>query len=680
MANRELNVVLGIKLNEFEKGLRNAEKSLDRFAKKAQALGKSLTQNLTLPIVAVGGSAVAAFTNLERMEKGLAAVMGSSEAAQIELRKLNEVAKLPGLGFEQAVQGSIRLQAVGLSADEARETLSAFGAAIAATGGTAQNLESVQYQLTQMISKNRILQEDFGIIQENVPLVGKAIEAAFGTRNVEQIRASGVSAQEFNRRIVEALKNLPETQNAVGGLGNAFENFTDSLKLSLAEFGRAINDSLHLEQVLDLLGRGIQKVVDYFRELSPQTQRIIVITAALVAGIGPAIFIMGKLALVIKSVASALAFLVSPIGITIAAIGAIVAAVVILYNKFEGVRKVVNGVIDIFVEFIKVMTEGAQAFFRGFKNLSEGNFKAAAKDFGEALRKSNPITAAITEGKRLGAAFMGGYEDETNRLSGVFSKLSASVGGGAAAIPSGGGGAGDVPTGGGGDGKRTAIVTNPLLNKATLQVIQQNGRALSDVNLVLEHQGTTLERVNEIHAARLEQQQKELNYQTKSMLLMEGLNGIANVLTDTLGALFEKGTNAMKTLINGLKQLVVQLIKTIAKAAILAALLSLIPAGSAVGGLVQQMGFASGKGSFLKNFTGGILGMANGGLVTGPTLSWVGEGRGTSMSNPEVVAPLDKLKSMLDGVMGGGDFVASTRLAGSDLLLVVERAQRDRGR
>ena len=161
---------------------------------------------------------------------------------------------------------------------------------------------------------------------------------------------------------------------------------------------------------------------------------------------------------------------------------------------------------------------------------------------------------------------------------------------------------------------------------------------------------------------------------------MEGLNGIANVLTDTLGALFEKGTNAMKTLINGLNQLVVQLIKTIAKAAILAALLSLIPAGSAVGGLVQQMGFASGKGSFLKNFTGGILGMANGGLVTGPTLSWVGEGRGTSMSNPEVVAPLDKLKSMLDGVMGGGDFVASTRIAGSDLLLVVERAQRDRGR
>jgi hypothetical protein len=58
----------------------------------------------------------------------------------------------------------------------------------------------------------------------------------------------------------------------------------------------------------------------------------------------------------------------------------------------------------------------------------------------------------------------------------------------------------------------------------------------------------------------------------------------------------------------------------------------------------------------------------------------IGEGRGTSLSNPEVVAPLDKLKSILQSTMGGGEFVASTRLQGSDLLLVVERATRNRGR
>jgi hypothetical protein len=45
---------------------------------------------------------------------------------------------LPGLGFEEAVKGSIRLQAVGFSADEARKTLETFGTAIAATGGRSE--------------------------------------------------------------------------------------------------------------------------------------------------------------------------------------------------------------------------------------------------------------------------------------------------------------------------------------------------------------------------------------------------------------------------------------------------------------------------------------------------------------------------------------------------------------
>jgi len=66
--------------------------------------------------------------------------------------------------------------------------------------------------------------------------------------------------------------------------------------------------------------------------------------------------------------------------------------------------------------------------------------------------------------------------------------------------------------------------------------------------------------------------------------------------------------------------------------------------------------------------------------VTGPTMALVGEGSGTSLSNPEVVAPLDRLRSMLSNTTMNGNFVASTRLQGSDLLLVVERAERNRNR
>jgi len=61
---------------------------------------------------------------------------------------------------------------------------------------------------------------------------------------------------------------------------------------------------------------------------------------------------------------------------------------------------------------------------------------------------------------------------------------------------------------------------------------------------------------------------------------------------------------------------------------------------------------------------------ANGGIVSGPTMGLVGEYPG-AQNNPEVIAPLDKLKSMIGGG-GGGTFV----LRGQDLLLSVNRAQK----
>jgi tape measure domain-containing protein len=69
-------------------------------------------------------------------------------------------------------------------------------------------------------------------------------------------------------------------------------------------------------------------------------------------------------------------------------------------------------------------------------------------------------------------------------------------------------------------------------------------------------------------------------------------------------------------------------------------------------------------------------GFADGGLVTGATLAMVGEGPGTSLSNPEVIAPLDKLQSM----MGGGNVNVTGVIRGQDILISNERSALDRNR
>ena len=91
-----------------------------------------------------------------------------------------------------------------------------------------------------------------------------------------------------------------------------------------------------------------------------------------------------------------------------------------------------------------------------------------------------------------------------------------------------------------------------------------------------------------------------------------------------------------------------------------------------------NLALAAGAGSIVGSlFSKVIPAFAEGGLVSGATIGMVGEGPGTSMSNPEVIAPLNKLKSMI----GGGDGVqVFGTISGADILLSSDRARNNRNR
>ena len=82
------------------------------------------------------------------------------------------------------------------------------------------------------------------------------------------------------------------------------------------------------------------------------------------------------------------------------------------------------------------------------------------------------------------------------------------------------------------------------------------------------------------------------------------------------------------------------------------------------------------KGAITKRAEGaGIPAFAEGGIVSGPTLGLVGEYPGAK-TNPEVIAPLDKLRGML----GGQHVQVTGKISGRDILLTSERNAIDRNR
>ena len=147
---------------------------------------------------------------------------------------------------------------------------------------------------------------------------------------------------------------------------------------------------------------------------------------------------------------------------------------------------------------------------------------------------------------------------------------------------------------------------------------------------------------------------------------------ISGALTPAFDSMFENilnKENAVKSFFQGIMDSLKALIKQLVAAAIQAGVLSLITGGAKGGGL-------SFVGAFKK-----ILGFADGGLVTGPVSALVGEGRGTNASNPEVVAPLDKLKVFFADMIGQRNInAASVGMAGSIVNMPREVTLRMSGR
>lgn len=296
MALTDLNVALRLSTREFNRELNKVEKSLQAASDRLAGIGDRLSLAISAPILAMGGAAIVAAGEFEKLRLGLEATMTdagySIQQAREELELLREVAKAPGIDFKQAVQGSLRLQSVGLSADQARETIAQFANGVAAAGGTAENLEGVTRQISQIISKGKVLNEDLVILKENMPSVSKALVNAFGTADAEGLRKLNISADELVVRLTQELAKAPRV---AGGIANSIQNVQVAVTEAAAKIGDSLNAAFDIKGALDRFAAFVTRIADAFAELSPETQRAVFALTAFAVALGPAIRLGGLL-------------------------------------------------------------------------------------------------------------------------------------------------------------------------------------------------------------------------------------------------------------------------------------------------------------------------------------------------------------------------------------------------
>jgi uncharacterized coiled-coil DUF342 family protein len=166
--------------------------------------------------------------------------------------------------------------------------------------------------------------------------------------------------------------------------------------------------------------------------------------------------------------------------------------------------------------------------------------------------------------------------------------------------------------------------------------------------------------------------QTQMAYETA--LVAQNMNAalfVGDMFAQTISQLGEGGKAIFQGIMDSLKSLIIRFVAAIAAAVTLNIL---------TGGLLVSKGLEAGAktgfGALLKGGSmagiGGLKPFANGGIVSGPTAALVGEYTG-ARTNPEVIAPLNKLQNML-----GGNVTFS--ISGDNLVGTLNRANKTRQR
>lgn len=276
---------------QFNKTVIATGNALRSLGQGVASVGATLSVTLTAPLIAFGATVTDAAVTLDSLKRGLTTIAGSAQEAQRQLVRLTQIAKLPSIGFEEAVQGSIRLQAVGFSAKEAERALVQFSNAVALTGGGRDELQRITVQLGQLAAKGKVLAQDLRPIIEAAPAVGRALKQAFGTVNADDIAELTGSSEEFLKILIAQLEQLPR---AAAGARNSFENFRDEVFRASAAIGTALLPAL--TQLVQIAGPIITRFAELFASLPRPVQTTIFVIGALVAALGPLLFVIGQFA------------------------------------------------------------------------------------------------------------------------------------------------------------------------------------------------------------------------------------------------------------------------------------------------------------------------------------------------------------------------------------------------
>ena len=723
MAESNLKLNITGDSSKLKSALSSASAKMQSFGSKMQSVGKSMSTRLTLPLVAAGGAAIKFASDFQESMNKVDVAFGNSRKEVKEFAKttLKEFGIAEGSALDMAALFGDMATSMGLSTNAAAG-MSTQLVGLAGDLASFKNIdiEQAQTALAGVFTGETESLKRLGVVMTEVNLKNFAMEQGMNA-NIKTMSQAEKVALRYEFIMAKTANAQGDFSRTSGGAANQMRIFQESLKELAARFGEIILPAF--TKLVTFLNGLIQR----FGDLSPTVKKAILIFGGVVAALGPVIAIIGSLLTMAPAIGAALTLMTGPIGLVVAALTAVG---VVIYKNWAGIKaaliKVGNYFIELYNNSLPIQL-AVDAIIMQFKNLvAVGKFvfstlvtilKTAGKNIVSILGGVGDIVMGIftfdpeqikagfvkaskgikdnmlsafndikTDAKTLGSSVVDNFNEalEQKQISPIVvpvAVVSAGDGGQAAA------GDGTTTTSGGGGGGRAAVSSVSALESGGIMTPVTNAIKADTAGIpaAIAEQQSVLSEQQQIAIANAAAFNSEIGN-----IITGGLNQLATGIGMALGQALAGGGN----LAQKLSQVV---LTTIGNMAIQMGKLSIgigktvIAIKKALKNLSGPVAIAAGialvaLGSFARAQAGkiadggGATAFANGGIVSGPTMGLVGEYPG-ARQNPEVIAPLNKLQSMIGGAGGGNLTVTgNVRVDGQDLLIAIERANETAGR
>jgi tape measure domain-containing protein len=614
-----------------------------------------MTRSLTLPLAAFGAAAIKSAADLEKLETSFVSLTGGTAQAAAMMKNLNEFTANTPFQIEAVANAARQLVASGTEVSKVNEQLQFLGD-IAATSGSS--IEEIAAIFAKVNAKGKVELENLNQLAERGIPIFKALADATGLP-ADALGAGAVSVEQFN----QVLKGFAEEGGFAAGAmerlsktaAGRFSTALDNVKLALGNMGK---------QVLPLVNQGLEKITVLFQglaKLSPTTLKMAGGMAAVAGSIGPLLTLVPKI---------------------IAGITALKGAFLLTTPAILGVAAVVGTVIGLFLRIKKEASASAgevREVQRALDELTEtelrrelGVTKLAGREaineriaesldrVAEASRELEAIEARIQAG---GEGLRAVYANRINDIKEYAATFQRSADAGELLITF----LDNQEESLNSVGETTHRVTG-LLAKLEAQQIRTTmtmGQFFSMLENVV---------VTSVDKARMSMGEffsMLENVEVRTFKVADAANDMGQAIADAFGRAAQEAMSFGQVMAIVAREVVIAyLAQTKAK------ILQNSAEGAAGTGpaypIVMAALLAAGIGVMSRVQ---IPALAEGGLAYGPTTALIGDNRNARI-DPEVVAPLSKLRDM----MGGNQVEVFGRISGNDIFLSNARTGTSRNR